>query len=398
MPPPEHLSILTFEACCRTGRTPSHPPTNLYAIPHSPEECSPFGSHILEALLRRLATDGVTNGKAADLVERLVHFLKDDLYDYISDKYATFFARNVLNLLAGSFAPEDRSTDVPGPAGAPCGGLAEKLRRVQQLSGVNIIGAAPQHGHSGGYTENGDNGANKRDGGMWVKEVPFAQHIKALAHILLGPGMDAATLVTLQRNNSASPFLQALLRALDGTCDLALLSPPRLACTMLIPISSDASECIPVFSDLARPFFLRMLGSDSSPTEAPSVALKRIDTAKLIAQMKNRASSHLIEALLLRTPAAAYDAIWTAIKPHFTSLCLNPVANFAIQSLIAAAPAPRFIADMVPLLRNSLADTVRNRRTGVACVLLLAAACWRTSCEEICALITSAFPDGVRSC
>lgn len=207
-------------ALSHVAHTLSAPHTPLHAITHSPEECSPFGSHVLEALLRRLAADGATvDGEAADLVERLVHLLKDDLNDYITDKYGTFFARNLLSLLAGTFTQAEHNTVAPGPADAPSGGLAEKLRRVQQLSGVTIIGVAPQRGSSGGGTANGDCMANEGDGRMEVSEAPFAQHVQAFAHVLLGPGVDAAKLVTLQRSNSASPFLQALLRALDGTCE-----------------------------------------------------------------------------------------------------------------------------------------------------------------------------------
>lgn len=114
--------------------------------------------------------------------------------------------------------------------------------------------------------------------------------------------------------------------------------------------------------------------------------------------MKNKASSHFMEALLLRTPATMFDAIWTVLKPRFAVLCVNPIANFVMQSFIAAAPARRFVADMVPLLHDTLADTLHHKRSGVACVLAVAAAAWRAASPEVVALITAALPDGVRTC
>ena len=142
-------------------------------------------------------------------------------------------------------------------------------------------------------------------------------------------------------------------------------------------------------------FYLRMLGAPVKAGEGSAAALRRLKASKVIAQMKNKAASHLVERLLLHAPPSLYDTLWGTLKPQFASLCLNPVANFAMQSLIAAAPAARFVADMVPEVADSFADIVLNRRSGVACVLLVAAACWRTGCEQLCALVRAALPDGV---
>jgi hypothetical protein len=138
-----------------------------------------------------------------------------------------------------------------------------------------------------------------------------------------------------------------------------------------------------------------MLCIASPDGTAPQTALKHLDAKKLIAQMKNKAACHLMEALLLRTPPSFFDPLWTAIKPSFSSLCLNPVANFAAQSLIAAAPSGRYVADIMAELTPSLKDLIMHHRSGVVCVLATAAACWRVGCSEVCLAIEGAFEGGV---
>lgn len=161
-------------------------------------------------------------------------------------------------------------------------------------------------------------------------------------------------------------------------------------------LASRRATHTPLCRSAHEAFYLRMLGVPVKEGEGAAAALKRLQASKVIAQMKNKAASHLVERLLLHAPASLYDALWVALKPHFAALCLNPVANFAMQSLIAAAPAARFVADMVPEVSEAFADVVLNHRSGVACVLLVAAACWRTGCEQLCTLVRKALPDGVR--
>jgi hypothetical protein len=152
-------------------------------------------------------------------------------------------------------------------------------------------------------------------------------------------------------------------------------------------------KCRPTFDA----FFLRMLGVPIHNSTAPEATFKHLDVRKLISQTKNKAASRLMEALLLRTPPHFFAPLWTAIKPSFASLCLNPVANFAAQALVAAAPASRFVADMVALLAPNMDDLLLQGRSGVACVLATAAACWQEGRSTVCEAIQCTFEKGVRS-
>jgi hypothetical protein len=326
------------------------------ACSHALLTCSPFGSHVLEALLRALVATGAVHAPAAhELLETVVRLVKDDLGDYITDKHGTFLARSLLALLTGTLPAHKPAADEP-PASA---GLADKIERVQSLSGMRVIGAHVVRGGPHDASASGELGAEEQE--------QHAALMRAFAHTLLGPALDSETLVTLQRSTAASPFLQAMLKALDGT-------------------------------ELAEPFLLRMLGAeaDAGSSEPTVAALVRLKAPKLVAQLKNKASSHLFEALLLRTPAAAYEHVWALLKPGFANLCLNPVANFTAQAFIAAAPAARFVTDIVVTLRSSIADALQNRRSGVVCVLAVACACWRASCDDLCVALAEALPDGVR--
>lgn len=139
-----------------------------------------------------------------------------------------------------------------------------------------------------------------------------------------------------------------------------------------------------------------MLGASPEDSEAHTAALSRLDPAPLIAQMKHKTASHMVEAIFLSCPHKLYDAIFKAISNTFPALCVNPVANYAAQSLIAAAPAARNVGDIFHSLKGSLEDCLLRGRSGVACLLVAACSAWRIECEDCCKAVQDVFPDGVR--
>ena len=147
-----------------------------------------------------------------------MHLVKDDLVDYITDKHGTYFARSLLALLAGTLSPDKPSTDRGGTGGAsaPPHGLQEKIERVQHLSSVRIIGGAASADKGAG--RNASLAATAVQDASESASPQLAGHVHAFAHVLIGPSIDAETMVSLQRSTPASGFLQELLKAVANSC------------------------------------------------------------------------------------------------------------------------------------------------------------------------------------
>lgn len=151
-----------------------------------------------------------------------------------------------------------------------------------------------------------------------------------------------------------------------------------------------------VHRELSEKLFLKMLFITLTPGESAASGMKRLDVIKLIAQMKNKNSSHFVEAIVAVCPPSLFETLWTALKPHFASLCLNPVANFGAQSVLAAAPETRFVSDIFHTVKGSIHDIVVNKRTGVAVLLLAACAHHHMCTDEVCQSVLKIFGDKVR--
>lgn len=179
------------------------------AEPHKPYMCcSPFGSHVLEKLLLQLqhALCGDEPEKALKIVGEMISLLKEDLIDYITHKFATFFARRLLQLLTGQLSAaalesgSEKKQDI-----------ADKVKLIQQ----NSENAALADG-------SGKAAQNQAAGQELAFQAEFEQHLHTLVQEVCGHGMDAATLFSLQRSTYASPFLQALLPAVTDKYESCL--------------------------------------------------------------------------------------------------------------------------------------------------------------------------------
>lgn len=186
--------------------------------------------------------------------------MKDDLVDYITDRFATFLARCLLHLLSGTLAA------TKPPATAASGGLTEKLARVQHLAGATVVGTP---------------GGEKKQHAATHVAPSYAQHISALAQVFLGPAVDDESLVTLQRSTTASPFLQALLPAVEGLCD----SLPR---TLLV---------LPAWEHTAQGNNVGQQGAGTSPSQSFFACWAQREMAQDLPTLQRRAST---EQKLLR--------------------------------------------------------------------------------------------------
>lgn len=165
--------------------------------------CSPFGSHVLEKVLVQLqhALGGDEPEKALRIVAEMVNLVKEDLIDYITHKFATFFARRLLQLLTGQL-----STAALQKGSEKKQDIADKVKLIQQNSEKSGLedgaGKCPQ-------SEAGEDLAFKAE---------FEAHLHSFVQEVCGHGFDTATLISLQRSMYGSPFLQALLRAVTDKC------------------------------------------------------------------------------------------------------------------------------------------------------------------------------------
>lgn len=143
--------------------------------------------------------------------------------------------------------------------------------------------------------------------------------------------------------------------------------------------------------------FLHMLGifRAKEPDEVAD-KLAAVNADKLVAQLQHQAASHLFELLLLRTPAALYAAVWGLLEPRLYELCSHKASNFAVQSLIAAAPARPHVDAACKVLLPKAAELIEAQRPGILCVLAAACACWQTSCEAVCSVMAEAAGEQVR--
>lgn len=124
------------------------------------------------------------------VLTQIVFLVKEDLYDYMDNKYGTHLARRVLELLTIGLNPSQLTNK---RSAQQEGGLQDKLAAVE--------GAAP--------------GVSTRTIAAENPELGDAlfRHVRTLVNNVCGATFDEATLVTLQRSHYASPFLQALCRA-----------------------------------------------------------------------------------------------------------------------------------------------------------------------------------------
>lgn len=173
--------------------------------------CSPFGSHVLEKLLLQLqdAFGRESLEDARQMIGCLVKLVKEDVGDYITHKYGTFFARRLLQLLTGQLNPQAISS--PDSRGKH----QDIAKKVQSLQGRahSILRSST---------------ARKADAHEQC-EGRLQEHVDAFVEIFTGAVFDENDVFNLQRSTYGSPFLQALISVPLDMCaiqaQLLILSP-----------------------------------------------------------------------------------------------------------------------------------------------------------------------------
>lgn len=174
--------------------------------------CSPFGSHVLEKLLLQLqhALCGDEPSKALQIVSKMVQLVKEDLVDYITHKFATFFARRLLHLLTGQLSSSTLKNDSEKKLD-----ISDKVKLIQHNSEAASVADGSGKGAAQSHAGND----------VLLFHTELQQHLHSIVQEVCGHGFDSATLINLQRSTYASPFLQALVRAVSDKC------APHLQCT-----------------------------------------------------------------------------------------------------------------------------------------------------------------------
>jgi hypothetical protein len=169
---------------------------------------------VLESLLRTLASAESQHfdNVLLEAVETLIHAVKDDLVDFISDKHATFVVRCLLAFLSGSLSRDKGNNSVHNAAATTQTGCLEKLQRVQHRSGTFIISSVL---YSSAKAHLQQLACSPETAAV------LSRHVVSLANVFLGPIIDDDQLASLQRSTAASAFLQALIVALQDTCALS---------------------------------------------------------------------------------------------------------------------------------------------------------------------------------
>lgn len=161
--------------------------------------CSPFGSHVLERLLLQIQ-DALATERAAEayqMISDVVQLVKDDVIDYITHKFGTFFARRLLQLLLGQLS----AVGVSSPdTGGKNQNIAQKISSLRSRADNTLRSVA--------------SASNLR----WTWDPSLQVHVDTFVNIFAGPGFDADSIFNLQRSCYGSPFLQALLDAPLDTC------------------------------------------------------------------------------------------------------------------------------------------------------------------------------------
>lgn len=283
---------------------------------------SPFGSHVLETLLDRVAA---VSGAGAEprLEEVLVAFAEQSaghLFDMISSKYGSFVARRLVGVLAGL-------RDGGRGDGSGDGGRGD--RSYSNRSKFNL--------------------ADKCGVGGGTGVPPFASAdpnrillLTKLTAKLTSDELTSSDIHELQTSPFAGPFLKVLLEATAAVGD--------------------------VIDDKQRTdLIVCLLGGNAK------VGVESVTTDAMYRLMTDRSGSHLVEAALIAAPDALFPKLCTtAFKGRLPALAQHQSGNFTVQTAIAHVKRPQQLKRMFEDLKDCFVGLLRGRRAGIITVLLAA--------------------------
>ncbi|KAL0051826.1 hypothetical protein WJX82_002725 [Trebouxia sp. C0006] len=282
---------------------------------------SPFGAHVLEAVLEQLTNaqqDAALEGPAIEeLLTEACNNVCEHLYDFLTNRYATHVARRLLCIIAGRNV-------LP---------LAAKSQNKKSKGGAlaSKVGLLP-----------GKQAA--------TPEVAYPDLLHVLVDTLLSSDYISA-LHELMYDQHASPFIQGILTACEGNGE---------ALQALIPA---------------------MLGAQPDAEEGDDSLLQGITRTTFQGIMQDRLSSHVMEVVFAVAPQPLLEEFYSSfLSSDLPALAAHPSANFALQAFLAAANRSPLVKTLLAELKGSFKELLQRRRSGVVAALL--AACARTSAGQ----------------
>ncbi|KAH9943000.1 ARM repeat-containing protein [Epithele typhae] len=107
--------------------------------------------------------------------------------------------------------------------------------------------------------------------------------------------------------------------------------------------------------------------------------------------LRDPTASHLLEALVQRSPQRVFDVLWkTYFMGKLHKLGVHPVANFVVAKAFERLTAEQLVS-AVDEIRNVATKVVKNARIGVLRALVDRACIVQGGAEEVVLLISSAF-------
>lgn len=131
------------------------------------------------------------------MISDVVQLVKDDVVDYITHKFGTFFARRLLQLLLGQLTAVGVSNPDSGGKNQNIAHKILSLRSRADNALRSVVSTASLDG---------------------TGDPSLRVHVETFVNIFAGPGFDADSIFHLQRSCYGSPFLQALLDAPLDMC------------------------------------------------------------------------------------------------------------------------------------------------------------------------------------
>ena len=270
---------------------------------------SPFGSHVLETLLDRVAAMGLE-----EVLEEFVGVAASHLYDMISSKYGSFVARRLVSVLAGMRHSTKGEDDQRSYANRSKYNLADKVQ-----------GAAGQAGAGG------------QEAGVSPQRTAL---LTTLCAKLMSDELTAKDIHELQTSPFAGPFLKALLQAMGAVAEE----------------STRADLVVCLLGGNPK------LGADSVTEDT----MYRLMTDR-------SGSHLVEAALLAAPDALFSKLCTTAFKGRLPALAQHQSANFTVQAAISHVKRPQQLKRMFEDLKDSFVGLLRGRRAGIVTVLLAAA-------------------------
>ena len=296
---------------------------------------SPFGSHVLETLLDRVAAMSMAGGDPGleQVLEAFTEQAAGHLFDMISSKYGSFVARRLVGVLAGM-------RDGGRGDGSADGGRGE--RSYSNRSKFNLADKCGVVGGAGGA---GGSGGLGRGNGVSAFGSADPNRILLLTKLtakLTSDELTSSDIHELQTSPFAGPFLKVLLEATAAVGD--------------------------VIDDKQRTdLIVCLLGGN------PKVGVESVTADAMYRLMTDRSGSHLVEAALVAAPDALFPKLCTtAFKGRLPALAQHQSGNFTVQTAIAHVKRPQQLKRMLEDLKESFVGLLRGRRAGIITVLLAA--------------------------